>query len=73
MVLYVGLLPALSRLCMTRLGMGTLKKDLWLARVSSVVTTAGCLMIALAGSPPMLSVGTPRTRRAHPLGSGKLT
>jgi len=51
------ILPATTHLCLTRLEMSGLSKDIWLARLSGFVQIVGCLVIALAGNGWVLSVG----------------
>jgi hypothetical protein len=51
------LLPLASWICVNRLDMSGLSKDLWLARVSGVLGVVGCLVIAVAGNGYMLCFG----------------
>ena len=51
------LLPVASWVCVGRLGMSGVSKDLWLARFSGVLGVVGCLMIAIADNGYMLCFG----------------
>ncbi|KAK0632183.1 major facilitator superfamily domain-containing protein [Immersiella caudata] len=57
LVILLGLLPLAGRVCVTRFGMSSMSKDLWLARFSGVAGVVGCLIIALAGSGEALCIG----------------
>jgi hypothetical protein len=48
MILLLLVLPGVSWLCVNKLKMVPVAKDLWIARVSSVFLTAGTLMVAAA-------------------------
>ncbi|KAI3398099.1 hypothetical protein diail_9852 [Diaporthe ilicicola] len=56
-VVLIILLPAISSLCLRRLGMSPLSKDLWLSRWSAVVLVVADLAIAFSSSPALLGVG----------------
>lgn len=51
------LLPLASWVCVSRLGMSALSKDIWLARISGILSVIGCLIIAVAANGSMLCVG----------------
>lgn len=54
LLLLTAILPLASWACVHRLGMSATAKDLWLARVSGVVQTAGALLVAFSVSGAML-------------------
>lgn len=56
-VMLTVLLPAVSSLCVGKLGMSPLSKDLWLSRWSAVVLIAADLAVALASSPALFAAG----------------
>jgi len=53
----LALLPFASWFCMTRLGMSGITKDIWLARISGLLSIVGALVIAAAVNGYILSVG----------------
>lgn len=55
LLLLAVILPAISWLCVNRLKMTGMSKDLWLARISGVVQTLGALMIAFSVNGYMLA------------------
>jgi hypothetical protein len=57
LVTLLALLPVVSWLCVQRLGMESVAKDLWLARWSGVVHILGSLTIAAAANGAVFSVG----------------
>ena len=50
-------MPVASRLCLQRLGMTGMAKDLWLARLSGIIAVIGCVIIAAAANGSLFSVG----------------
>ncbi|KAL8386886.1 hypothetical protein RB595_010314 [Gaeumannomyces hyphopodioides] len=54
LVLFIAVFPALGRLCLGRLRMSPLRKDLSLARVAGAVGTLGALLVALSPTPGAL-------------------
>ncbi|KAL8323842.1 hypothetical protein RB597_008852 [Gaeumannomyces tritici] len=54
LVLFVTVFPALGRLCLGRLRMSPLRKDLSLARVAGAVGTLGALLVAVSPTPGAL-------------------
>ncbi|KAK0743997.1 major facilitator superfamily domain-containing protein, partial [Schizothecium vesticola] len=56
MVALLVILPLLSHILQTRLGWSARAKDLRLAQLSALLTAAGCLLIGLASTLPLLSV-----------------
>ncbi|KAL8351422.1 hypothetical protein RB601_000556 [Gaeumannomyces tritici] len=54
LVLFVAVFPALGRLCLGRLRMSPLRKDLSLARVAGAVGTLGALLVAVSPTPGAL-------------------
>lgn len=50
-------MPIASRLCLQRLGMTGMAKDLWLARLSGIIAVIGCVIIAAAANGYLFSVG----------------
>ena len=57
LVTLLALLPVVSWLCVQRLGMESVAKDLWLARWSGVLHIVGSLTIAVAANGALFSVG----------------
>jgi MFS family permease len=57
LVTLLAILPAASRYCMQRLGMGGTAKDLWLARWSGVLQIVGSLIIAAAVNGELYAFG----------------
>ncbi|KAL1865867.1 hypothetical protein Daus18300_006979 [Diaporthe australafricana] len=56
-IMLTVLLPAVSSVCLGKLGMSPLTKDLWLSRWSAVVVIAADLAVALASSPALFGAG----------------
>ncbi|KAK3940612.1 major facilitator superfamily domain-containing protein [Diplogelasinospora grovesii] len=57
LVTLLVILPTLSWLCVNRLRMSGVAKDMWLARISGIVLVIACLLIAFAVNGYLLSAG----------------
>lgn len=55
--LLLVILPAVSQLLLSSLGLTPLTKDLWLARGSIILLMVGCFMMAFASIPIVLVMG----------------
>ena len=51
-------LPTVAQFCLVKMKWSSLKKDLWLARVSGLIGICGALLIAFAFKPYILCIGT---------------
>lgn len=57
MAMLLAVLPGLSWLITKRTGMHPLIRDLWLTRMTSVLLTIGCFMVAIAFAPWFMICG----------------